>query len=90
MGGQVFCDFEWEVCVNKICQESIIGVQFGGKYFIYDVCVICLLCYVVFCLVGFGVFCLVDWNIKVKIIKDGIFLEQLEMNLCQLLFEMLF
>jgi fumarate hydratase class I len=30
--GQAFRDLEWEAKVQKICQESAIGAQFGGKY----------------------------------------------------------
>src|SRR5690606_17051100 len=33
MGGQAFRDLEWEKRVQQICQESLIGAQFGGKYF---------------------------------------------------------
>jgi tartrate dehydratase alpha subunit/fumarate hydratase class I-like protein len=34
MSGQAFRDLEWEKRVHKICQESSIGAQFGGKYFV--------------------------------------------------------
>ncbi|HRP59381.1 MAG TPA: fumarate hydratase, partial [Vicingus sp.] len=40
MGGQAFRDLEWENKIQKICQESAIGAQFGGKYFTHDVKVI--------------------------------------------------
>jgi len=36
-GGQAFRDLEWEAKVKKICEESEIGAQFGGKYFVHDV-----------------------------------------------------
>ncbi|MCK5210580.1 MAG: fumarate hydratase, partial [Cyclobacteriaceae bacterium] len=39
-GGQAFRDLEWEKKVQKICQESRIGAQFGGKYLTHDVRVI--------------------------------------------------
>lgn len=87
--GYVFCDLEMEVEIYKLIQVIGVGVQFGGKYFCYDVCVICLLCYGVLLLIGFVVFCLVDCQVVGKIIKDGIFLEQLEMYLEKYLFEII-
>lgn len=78
--GQVFCDVQLEQELLEEVQKFGFGVQFGGKYFVYDICVICLLCYGVFCLVGMGVFCFVDCNIKVKINCEGIWIEKLEYN----------
>jgi len=80
MGGQAFRDLEWEKRVNRICQESTIGAQFGGKYFTHDVRVIRLPRHAASCPVGLGVSCSADRNIKAKITKDGLFLEQLEQN----------
>jgi fumarate hydratase class I len=80
MLGQAFRDLEWEKRVHKICQESSIGAQFGGKYFAHDVRVIRLPRHAASCPVGLGVSCSADRNIKGKITKDGIFLEQLEVN----------
>jgi fumarate hydratase class I len=80
MSGQAFRDLEWEKRVHKICQESSIGAQFGGKYFAHDVRVIRLPRHAASCPVGLGVSCSADRNIKGKITKDGIFLEQLEVN----------
>ena len=80
MGGQAFRDLEWEEKVQKICQESQIGAQFGGKYFTHDVKVIRLPRHAASCPVGMGVSCSADRNIKGKINKDGIFLEKLEEN----------
>ena len=79
-GGQAFRDLEWEEKVLKICQESGIGAQFGGKYFVHDVRVIRLPRHAASCPVGLGVSCSADRNIKAKITEDGIFLEQLEKN----------
>ncbi|MEN9445092.1 MAG: hypothetical protein RIS47_1983 [Bacteroidota bacterium] len=79
-GGQAFRDLEWEEKVLKICQESTIGAQFGGKYFVHDVRVIRLPRHAASCPVGLGVSCSADRNIKAKITEDGIFLEQLEKN----------
>ncbi len=80
MGGQAFRDLEWEARVHKICQESTIGAQFGGKYFTHDVRVIRLPRHAASCPVGLGVSCSADRNIKAKITKEGLFVEQLEMN----------
>lgn len=77
-GGQAFRDLEWETKVQKICEESTIGAQFGGKYFVHDVRVIRLPRHAASCPVGLGVSCSADRNIKAKITEDGIFLEQLE------------
>jgi fumarate hydratase class I len=80
MGGQAFRDLEWEDKIQKICQESLIGAQFGGKYFTHDVKVIRLPRHAASCPVGIGVSCSADRNIKGKITEKGIFLEQLETN----------
>ncbi len=79
-GGQAFRDLEWEAKVQKICQESTIGAQFGGKYYVHDVRVIRLPRHAASCPVGLGVSCSADRNIKAKITKDGIFIEELEKN----------
>jgi len=80
MAGQAFRDLEWEKRVQLICQESSIGAQFGGKYLTHDVRVIRLPRHAASCPVGMGVSCSADRNIKGKITKDGIFVEQLETN----------
>ncbi len=79
-GGQAFRDLEWEAKVEKICHESGVGAQFGGKYFVHDVRVIRLPRHAASCPVGLGVSCSADRNIKAKITKEGIFLEELEKN----------
>lgn len=79
-GGQAFRDLEWEAKVEKIAQECGLGAQFGGKYFVHDVRVIRLPRHAASCPVGLGVSCSADRNIKAKITKDGIFLEELEKN----------
>ena len=80
MGGQAFRDLAWEERVQKICEESLIGAQFGGKYFTHDVRVIRLPRHAASCPVGIGVSCSADRNIKAKITKEGIFVEALEKN----------
>ncbi len=79
-GGRAFRDLEWEAKLLKICQESGIGAQFGGKYLVHDVRVIRMPRHAASCPVGIGVSCSADRNIKAKITEDGIFLEQLEKN----------
>lgn len=79
-GGRAFRDTEWEDKIQKICQDSLIGAQFGGKYFTHDVKVIRLPRHAASCPVGIGVSCSADRNIKGKITKEGVFLEQLETN----------
>ncbi len=79
-GGRAFRDLEWEAKILKICQESGIGAQFGGKYLVHDVRVIRMPRHAASCPVGIGVSCSADRNIKAKINEEGIFLEELEHN----------
>ncbi len=78
--GRAFRDLEWEEKITKICQESGVGAQFGGKYLVHDVRVIRMTRHAASCPVGMGVSCSADRNIKAKITEDGLFLEQLEKN----------
>lgn len=78
--GQAYRDTEWEERILKMTQEMGIGAQFGGKYFCHDVRVIRLPRHGASCPVGIGVSCSADRQMKGKITKDGVFLEQLEMN----------
>jgi len=79
-GGRAFRDLEWEARILKICQESKIGAQFGGKYFAHDVRVIRMSRHAASCPIGIGVSCSADRQIKAKITREGIFVEQLEFN----------
>jgi fumarate hydratase, class I len=76
--GRAFRDLEWEDKVQRMAWDSRIGAQFGGKYFVHDVRVIRLPRHAASCPIGLGVSCSADRNIKAKITRDGIFLEQLE------------
>jgi fumarate hydratase class I len=78
--GQAFRDLAMEAKVLEIAQQSGIGAQFGGKYFALDVRVVRLPRHGASCPVGLGVSCSADRNIKAKITRDGIFLEQMETN----------
>ncbi len=76
--GRGFRDTEMETLVDKWARETKIGAQFGGKYFVHDVRVIRLPRHGASCPIGIGVSCSADRQIKGKITKDGVFLEQLE------------
>ncbi len=76
--GRAFRDLEWEDKVLQITRACGIGAQFGGKYFALDVRVIRLPRHGASCPIGVGVSCSADRNIKGRITRDGIFLEQLE------------
>lgn len=77
-GGRAFRDLAMEKKVEEWARELGIGAQFGGKYFVHDVRVIRLPRHGASCPVGIGVSCSADRNIKAKITKDGVFIEQLE------------
>jgi len=76
--GHAFRDFEMEAKVLEMTQRIGIGAQFGGKYFCHDVRVIRLPRHGASLPIGIGVSCSADRQIKAKITKHGIFLEQLE------------
>jgi fumarate hydratase class I len=79
-GGRAFRDPEWEKRLLRIAQESRIGAQFGGKYFAHDARVIRLPRHAASCPIAIGVSCSADRQIKGKITRDGLFLEQLEFH----------
>ena len=76
--GQAFRDPELEETVMDLARKSGIGAQFGGKYFALDARVIRLPRHGASCPVGIGVSCSADRNIKARIDRDGIWLEELE------------
>ena len=78
--GRAFRDLNMESEVLKLAQQAKIGAQFGGKYFALDVRIIRLPRHGASCPVGLGVSCSADRNIKGKITRDGVFLEQMETN----------
>jgi fumarate hydratase class I len=79
-GGQAFRDLDMEARLLKAAQACGIGAQFGGKYFAHDVRVVRLPRHGASCPVGMGVSCSADRNIKAKINRDGIWLEQMDDN----------
>ena len=79
-GSYGFRDRELENELLERAQSLKIGAQFGGKHFCHDIRVIRLPRHGASCPVGIGVSCSADRNIKAKITRQGIFLEQLETN----------
>ncbi len=78
--GQAFRDIELEEKLLKAAQDLGIGAQFGGKYFAHDVRVIRLPRHGASCPVGMAVSCSADRNIKAKITRDGLFVEEMDRN----------
>ncbi len=76
--GRAFRDRELEAKVLQVTRDIGLGAQFGGKYFCHDVRVIRLPRHGASCPAAIGVSCSADRNIKAKITKDGVFLEQLD------------
>ncbi|HEX9023846.1 MAG TPA: fumarate hydratase [Geobacteraceae bacterium] len=76
--GRAFRDRELEQKIAEAARKLGIGAQFGGKYFAHDVRIIRLPRHGASCPVGMGVSCSADRNIKAKINKDGIWLEELD------------
>ncbi len=76
--GQAFRDVELE---KKLLEEACklgIGAQFGGKYFAHDVRVIRLPRHGASCPIGMAVSCSADRNVKAKITREGLFVEELD------------
>jgi fumarate hydratase class I len=76
--GQAFRDIELEEKLQIAAQDLGIGAQFGGKYFTHDVRVIRLPRHGASCPLGMAVSCSADRNIKAKITKDGLFVEEMD------------
>jgi fumarate hydratase class I len=77
-GGQAFRDVELERQLLVRAQQTGIGAQFGGKYFALDVRVVRLPRHGASCPVGMGVSCSAHRNVKAKIDRDGLWIEELE------------
>jgi fumarate hydratase class I len=76
--GHAFRDLELEAELLKASRDIGLGAQFGGKWFCLETRVIRLPRHGASCPIGLGVSCSADRNIKAKITRKGIFLEQLE------------
>jgi len=77
-GGQAFRDLALEERMLEAARKSGYGAQFGGKYFALDVRVVRLPRHGASCPVGIGVSCAADRNVKARIDRDGIWLEELD------------
>ncbi len=76
--GVAFRDVELEDRLLQAAYKLGIGAQFGGKYFAHDVRVVRMPRHGASCPVGMGVSCSADRNVKAKINKEGIWLEELD------------
>jgi fumarate hydratase, class I len=78
--GQAFRDIELEGRLYEAARQSGFGAQFGGQYFALDVRVVRLPRHGASCPIGMGVSCSAHRNVKAKINRDGIWVEELERN----------
>ena len=76
--GQAFRDLELEQKLLDAANKLGIGAQFGGKYFAHDVRVVRLPRHGASCPVGMGVSCSADRNVKAKIDRNGLWIEDLD------------
>ncbi len=76
--GRAFRDPALEEKVMDLARKCGIGAQFGGKYFALDARVLRLPRHGASCPVGIGVSCSADRNLKARIDRDGLWLEDLE------------
>jgi fumarate hydratase, class I len=78
--GRGFRDLGLERDVLALAQRTGVGAQFGGKYFCHDVRVVRLPRHGASCPVAIAVSCSADRQALGKITREGIFLEQLEVD----------
>ena len=78
--GQAFRDLALEAKLLQKARQLGIGAQFGGVAFAHDIRVVRLPRHGASCPVGMGVSCSADRNIKARIDKDGLWLEELDRN----------
>lgn len=76
--GHGFRDIELEGKVLELTRTLGIGAQFGGKYFCHDVRVVRLPRHGASLPIAIAVSCSADRQVKAKITRDGIFIEELE------------
>ena len=76
--GQAFRDTALEAELLEAAYKLGIGAQFGGKYFAHDIRVIRLPRHGASCPLGMAVSCSADRNLKAKITRDGLFVEELD------------
>lgn len=78
--GRAFRDPEWESEVMEITREMGFGAQFGGKWFALDARVVRLSRHAASCFIGIGVSCSAHRNIRGRIDRHGIHIEELDRN----------
>ena len=78
--GRAFRDIDLEKKLLDEAHKIGFGAQFGGKAFAHDIRVVRLPRHGASCPIGLGVSCSADRNIKAKINRDGVWLEQMDMN----------
>jgi fumarate hydratase class I len=78
--GRAFRDPALEAQLLEAAQHTGIGAQFGGKYFALDVRVVRLPRHGASCPIGVGVSCSAHRNVKAKITREGLWVEELETN----------
>jgi len=76
--GHGFRDIDLENQVLELTRTLGIGAQFGGKYFCHDVRVVRLPRHGASLPIAIAVSCSADRQVKAKITKDGVFIEELE------------
>jgi fumarate hydratase, class I len=76
--GQAFRDLDLEKKLLDAANALGIGAQFGGKYFAHDVRVIRLPRHGASCPIAMAVSCSADRNVKAKITKEGVWIEELD------------
>jgi len=76
--GRAFRDRELEAELLEEARKLGIGAQFGGRWFAHDVRVVRLPRHGASCPVGMGVSCSADRNLKARIDRQGIWLEELD------------
>ena len=83
--GRAFRDIDLEEKLLKEAHKIGLGAQFGGKYLAHDIRVIRLPRHGASCPIGMGVSCSADRNIKAKINRYGIWIEQMDSNPTELI-----
>ena len=76
--GHGFRDIELEEKVLELTRTLGIGAQFGGKYFCHDVRVVRLPRHGASLPIAIAVSCSADRQVKAKITREGVFIEELE------------
>ncbi len=76
--GVAFRDLELEGRLLEAANRLGIGAQFGGKWFAHDIRVVRLPRHGASCPVGMGVSCSADRNVKAKIDREGVWIEELD------------